>query len=111
MHVFFSLDPDVPEKTGCEVAALSEHLKAVFGWQARTTGVTVARIPFKVNPHIDLKSAGLLDMVATKAIVAEKQIKVPLTTGRPDTSRQLTVDEVFESLELRVANVGFGRYL
>jgi len=40
----FSLDPDILEKTGCEVAALSEHLKAVFGWQARTTGDDI--VPF-----------------------------------------------------------------
>ena len=37
--------------------------------------------------------------VATKAIVAENQIKVPLTTRWPDKSHQLTVDKVFGSLE------------
>ncbi len=34
----FVLDPDLMEKTECEVATLSEMLKAVFGWSARTTG-------------------------------------------------------------------------
>jgi hypothetical protein len=34
----FKIDPDLLEKTGCEVSALSEQLKGVFGWSARTTG-------------------------------------------------------------------------
>src|SRR6266550_1855868 len=34
----FSLDPDIQEKTGCEVATLGEQLERVFGWKARTTG-------------------------------------------------------------------------
>ena len=34
----FVLDADWMEKTGCEVATLSEMLKRVFGWSARTTG-------------------------------------------------------------------------
>jgi hypothetical protein len=34
----FVLDPDWMEKTECEVATLSEMLKEVFGWSARTTG-------------------------------------------------------------------------
>ena len=34
----FVLDPDWMEKTECEVSTLSEMLKAVFGWSARTTG-------------------------------------------------------------------------
>ena len=63
------------------------------------SGVTIARTPFKVNPFMDLKSVGLLDMVATKAVVAKNQIKVPLTTGPPETNGQLTVDEIFESFE------------
>lgn len=29
---------DLLEKTGCEVSTLSEQLKGVFGWNARTTG-------------------------------------------------------------------------
>lgn len=35
---FFRIDPDLLELTGCEVSALSEQLKKVFGWNARTTG-------------------------------------------------------------------------
>jgi hypothetical protein len=34
----FVLDADWMEKTECEVATLSEMLKTVFGWSARTTG-------------------------------------------------------------------------
>jgi len=34
----FVLDPDWMEKMECEVATLSEMLKKVFGWSARTTG-------------------------------------------------------------------------
>jgi hypothetical protein len=34
----FSLDPELMERTGCEVSTLSEQLKRVFGWAARTTG-------------------------------------------------------------------------
>jgi hypothetical protein len=34
----FQIDPELLERTGCEVSALSEQLKRVFGWQARTTG-------------------------------------------------------------------------
>ncbi len=40
----FSLDPDLLEKTGCEVSALSEMLKGVFGWEARTTGDGIVSI-------------------------------------------------------------------
>jgi hypothetical protein len=34
----FSLDPELLEHTGCEVATLGEQLERVFGWKARTTG-------------------------------------------------------------------------
>jgi hypothetical protein len=34
----FSLDKDILEKTGDEVATLGEQLEHVFGWQLRTTG-------------------------------------------------------------------------
>src|SRR6266545_2695803 len=34
----FKLDPDLLEKTGCKVSALSETLKGVFGWKACTIG-------------------------------------------------------------------------
>jgi hypothetical protein len=39
-HAFlnFSLDQDILEKTGDEVATLGEQLEHVFGWKARTTG-------------------------------------------------------------------------
>ncbi len=43
--LFFQIDSDLLEKTGYEVSALSEQLKRVFGWQARTTGdgiITIA---------------------------------------------------------------------
>ncbi|KIL56618.1 hypothetical protein M378DRAFT_89071, partial [Amanita muscaria Koide BX008] len=40
----FTLDPDLLEKTGSEVSALSEHLKRVFGWDARTRGDGI--VPF-----------------------------------------------------------------
>ena len=36
--LFFRIDPDLLEKTGCEVSALSEQLKGIFGWKTRTTG-------------------------------------------------------------------------
>jgi hypothetical protein len=62
-------------------------------------GAAVARIPFRVNPYMDLKSVGLLDMVATKPVASESQITVPSPTGLPENGRQLTVDEVFASLE------------
>ena len=42
--LFFRIDPDLLEKTGCEVSALSEQLKGIFGWQARTTGDGIIRI-------------------------------------------------------------------
>jgi hypothetical protein len=34
----FSLDEDILDKTGDEVATLGEQLEHIFGWQARTTG-------------------------------------------------------------------------
>ncbi|KIL70563.1 hypothetical protein M378DRAFT_155496 [Amanita muscaria Koide BX008] len=34
----FTLDPDLLEKTGSEVSALSEHLKRVFGPMTRVSG-------------------------------------------------------------------------
>jgi hypothetical protein len=40
----FTLDPDWMDKTGCEVATLSEMLKTVFGWAARSTGDGVIEI-------------------------------------------------------------------
>ena len=33
----FVLDPELVEKTGHEIGALSEQFKRIFGWQARTT--------------------------------------------------------------------------
>ncbi|KAF8154878.1 ribonuclease H-like domain-containing protein [Crassisporium funariophilum] len=42
--LFFRIDPDLLELTGCEVSALSEQLKKVFGWNARTTGDGVVAI-------------------------------------------------------------------
>ncbi|KAM6503573.1 hypothetical protein JOM56_000516 [Amanita muscaria] len=40
----FTLDPDLLEMTGSEVSTLSEHLKRVFGWDARTRGDGI--VPF-----------------------------------------------------------------
>ena len=40
----FRIDPDLLELTGCEVSALSEQLKRVFGWNARTTGDGIVSI-------------------------------------------------------------------
>ena len=34
----FVLDPELVDKTGHEIGALSEQFKRIFGWQARTTG-------------------------------------------------------------------------
>lgn len=34
----FSLDAEILDKTGCEVATLGEQLEHVFGWNARTSG-------------------------------------------------------------------------
>jgi hypothetical protein len=34
----FTLDHDILEKTGDEVATLGEQLESVFGWKARTSG-------------------------------------------------------------------------
>jgi len=34
----FSLDPDILDHTGCEVATLGEQLEGIFGWKARTSG-------------------------------------------------------------------------
>ena len=39
-----------------------------------------------------------MDMVATKLVIAESQIKAPLTTGPPEMGRQLTIDEVFAEM-------------
>jgi hypothetical protein len=41
----FSLDDDILEKTGDEVATLGEQLEHVFGWRSRTTGDGI--IPIK----------------------------------------------------------------
>ena len=40
----FQPDPDILERTGCEVSALSEHPKHAFGWQSRTQGGGI--VPF-----------------------------------------------------------------
>lgn len=42
--LFFKVDPDLLEKTGCEVSALSEQLKVIFGWKAQTTGDGIVSI-------------------------------------------------------------------
>jgi hypothetical protein len=34
----FEPDPEMLEKTGCEVAVLGEDLERVFGWKARSSG-------------------------------------------------------------------------
>src|ERR1700691_4517566 len=44
LFLFYTIDPDLLEKTGCEVSALGEQLKGVFGWKARTTGDGVVAI-------------------------------------------------------------------
>ena len=41
---------------------------------------------------MNLKSAGLSDLVSTKPVVAEIQSKSLSTSGPPETDRQLTVD-------------------
>src|ERR1700679_95405 len=41
----FTIDPDILEKTGDEVGAFSEQLKAIFGWKTRSTGDGI--IPIK----------------------------------------------------------------
>jgi len=59
------------EKTECEVATLSEMLKKVFGWSARTTG------------------DGIVDFIRSKDLQ-------PTTFGlAPTAARSLTVDEAF----------------
>ena len=40
----FRINPDLLELTGCEVSALSEQLKRVFGWNAQTTGDGIVSI-------------------------------------------------------------------
>ena len=40
----FSLDPDLLDKTGDEVAAMGEQLKSVFGWSIQTTGDGILNI-------------------------------------------------------------------
>jgi hypothetical protein len=40
----FTLDEDILEKTGDEVATLGEQLEHAFGWQSRTTGDNVIPI-------------------------------------------------------------------
>jgi hypothetical protein len=45
----FRIDPDLLERTGCEVSALSEQLKRVFGWNARTTGDGIVSITERGN--------------------------------------------------------------
>lgn len=44
MFLDFNIDPDLLEKTGCEVSALSEQLKGIFGWSAQTTGDGIVAI-------------------------------------------------------------------
>jgi hypothetical protein len=46
----FSLDPELLEKTGDEVAAMGEQLERVFGWQARTTGDGILPITERGKP-------------------------------------------------------------
>lgn len=41
----FTIDPDILEKTGDEVGAFSEQLKAIFGWKTRSSGDGI--IPIK----------------------------------------------------------------
>ena len=38
MFLLFTLDLDILEKTGDEIATLGEQLEGVFGWNARTSG-------------------------------------------------------------------------
>ena len=48
----FRIDPDLLELTGCEVSALSEQLKRVFGWNARTTGDGIVSITEHGNGRV-----------------------------------------------------------
>ena len=41
----FTIDPDILEKTGNNVGAFSEQLKAIFGWETHSTGNGI--IPIK----------------------------------------------------------------
>jgi hypothetical protein len=41
----FTIDPDILEKTGDEVGAFSEQMKAIFGWKTCSTGDGI--IPIK----------------------------------------------------------------
>ena len=41
----FTIDPDIVEKTGDEVGAFSEQMKAIFGWKTCSTGDGI--IPIK----------------------------------------------------------------
>jgi hypothetical protein len=38
LFLFYTIDKELLEKTGCEVSVLSDQLKNIFGWKARTTG-------------------------------------------------------------------------
>jgi len=46
----FRIDPDLLEKTGCEVSALSEQLKGIFRWKTQTTGDGVIAIEERGDP-------------------------------------------------------------
>ena len=48
----FTIDPDILEKTGDEVGAFSEQLKAIFGWKTRSTGDGI--IPIKERGAAEL---------------------------------------------------------
>jgi hypothetical protein len=36
--LLFTLDPDILERTGCDVATLGKQLERIFGWKVRTKG-------------------------------------------------------------------------
>jgi len=53
-------------------------------------------INFKVNPHIDLKSAALRDMISREPIVSEQTIAPVQNPSQPGQGGHiLTVDEAF----------------
>jgi hypothetical protein len=60
----FSLDEEILEKTGDEVATLGEQLEHVFGWQARSTGDGI--IPITERGHAICALHLILEKYSTK---------------------------------------------
>ena len=97
MFKSFSLDPDLLDKTGDEVAAMHEQLKSVFGWSTRTTGDGILNISKwgtgiqAIQPILAEFFAKYLENAVT-VLFSNWSLWCPTGTGKPYPHHQNALD-------------------